>query len=244
MCLRFLVCLASISLLIATEKVQADEVLVTITNMVNADFMFESTAAGQQIFGVPEGAQFPLRGTGSMNFQLVDDGSNLLNFTAANGQLAGVSPPTPPGFLPFYVTPIIFNGGTLSNVTRDGQGRITGGMVNDLAMVWEMIGTGANTGIVLYGDAQTTPLLFSGAITIEHDAAGVRFGTGDMIAGPLPFNVYLHQTGDRVNQIPGTDPLVFIGFDRTLTFSAIPEPSSMMTIGVALLVALGQRRRG
>jgi hypothetical protein len=239
---RFLAFLTCVSLFLAIGRVQAD--IVTISNMVDADFLFTSTPNGEAIFGVPDGVQFPLRAVGIMNFQIDDDGSNTLNFTAASGQLPGVSPPTPPGFLPFFITPVTFDGGTLSNVTRDGEGRITGGTINDLAMAWEMIGTGANEGIRLYGDADTTPLLFSGGVTVEYDVDGARFGTGDMIAGPDPFNIYLFINGDPENQNPGTDPLVFIGSDRTLTFSAVPEPSSFMVGGVALLIAVGRRRRG
>ena len=102
-------------------------------------------------------------------------------------------------------------------------------------MPWEMIGTGPNAGLVLYGDQATTPLLFSGDITIDYSKTVPTLGVGSVLSGADPFNTYLFMTGDRANQNPGTDPLVFIGSNRTL--EAVPEPSSM-AIGLGMIATI------
>lgn len=240
------VCLAVATLWLSLGfSARAD--LLTIESTFQADFVFTATAAGQSLFGAPEGVPLALRALGPMVFSLDDTGGSSVPFTNATGQLPGVSPPTPPGFLPFYITPVRFDGGSLDNISRDGLGRIVSGNIVDLAMPWEMIGTGPNDGLVIYGDQATTPLLFSGSVTIDYSSGSPKLGIGSTIVGLEPFNVYLFVNGDRVNQIPGTDPLVFVGSNRSLT--VVPEPSSML-LGLAFTCtlmapprALCQRRR-
>ncbi len=215
--------------------------ILTIQQQIQADFVFTATAAGEAIFGAPEGVPLDLRALGSMSFSLDDTGGSTVSFTNSTGQLAGVTPPTPPDFLPFYITPVRFDGGELTNITRDTEGRIISGTVDNLAMPWEMIGTGANDGLVLYGDQETTPLLFSGDVDISYDSGAAKLMIGNMLSGLEDFNIYLLQSGDRENQLPGTDPLVFVGSSRFLT--AVPEPSSV-GLGIAVMgLAIGRRLR-
>ncbi|XZE53300.1 PEP-CTERM sorting domain-containing protein [Planctomycetaceae bacterium SH139] len=215
--------------------------ILTIQQQIQADFVFTATAAGEALLGAPEGVPLDMRALGSMTFSLDDTGGSTVSFTNSTGQLAGVTPPTDPGFLPFYITPVRFDGGELTNITRDTEGRIISGTVEDLAMPWEMIGTGANAGLVLYGDQETTPLLFSGAVNVSYDSGAPKFMVGDMLSGLEDFNIYLFDSGDRENQLPGTDPLVFVGSSRFLT--AVPEPSSV-GLGIAAVgLAVGRRLR-
>lgn len=214
--------------------------IVTFDGMIQADFVFTATAAGEAIFGAPQGVPLPLRALGTMTFSIDDTGGSSALFTNATGQLPGVTPPTPPGFLPFYITPVRFDGGSLTNIARDGLGRIVSGTVVNLAMPWEMIGTGPNTGLVIYGDQATTPLLFNGDITLDYSSANPTLGLGSILSGAELFNTYLFQTGDRVNQNPGSDPLVFIGSNRTLT--AVPEPSSFL-LGLGVVASMWVRKR-
>lgn len=227
--------------ILAVWTAPAKAEIVTIQSYITADFQFAATAAGEAAFGAPEGVPLDLRAFGQMTFSFDDTGGSTVNFTNATGQLPGVTPPTPPGFLPFYITPVRFDGGTLTNITRDGLGRIVSGTIDDLAMPWEMIGTGQNEGLVLYGDQATTPLRFSGDVTIDYSTGGPQFGLGNVISGLEEFNIYLLQTGDRANQDPGSDPLVFIGSNRFLTISAVPEPSSLMA-GLGALAVIGTRK--
>jgi hypothetical protein len=214
--------------------------ILTIQQQIQADFVFTATAAGAAIFPVVEGDPLDMRALGSMTFSLDDTGGSTVSFTNSTGQLAGVAP-TPTNLLPFYITPVRFDGGELTNITRDTEGRIISGTVEDLAMPWEMIGTGANAGLVLYGDQETTPLLFSGAVNVSYDSGAPKFMVGDMLSGLEDFNIYLFNSGDRENQLPGTDPLVFVGSSRFLT--AVPEPSSV-GLGIAAVgLAVGRRLR-
>ncbi len=237
---RFVALVSLLSILFVSE---GKTEIVTVTSQIRGDFVFTATEAGQTIFGAPQGVGLNISTLGNMTFSIDDTGSSTANFTSAVGQLEGISPPTPPGFLPFYITPVRFDGGTLTNIVRDGLGRIASGTVNNLAMPWEMIGTGTNTGVVLYGDQATTPLLFSGNVTLNYGPGGTSFGLGDVISGPAPFNVYLHQTGNRATQSPGTDPLVFVGSNRTLTVTAIPEPTSMGLIAATTSALVIRHRR-
>lgn len=237
-CLRSLA--AACALLVALPGM-ARGAIVTIDNTFIADFQFTATALGEAIFNAPEGLPLDVRAIGNLSLSFDDTGGNSVLFTDATGQLSGVTPPTPLPFLPFYITPVRFDGGSLTNITRDGLGRIISGTITDLAMPWEMIGTGGNAGIVLYGDQATTPLLFNGDVTINYDSGTPRFGVGSILSGFENFNVYLHQSGDRANQDPGTDPLVFIGSNRTLT--AVPEPSTMGAGLFAIAVIAGRRFR-
>ncbi|QDV23372.1 hypothetical protein Q31a_16700 [Aureliella helgolandensis] len=215
--------------------------IVIVENLIQADFTFTATDAGAQIFPAPAGVPLALRARGNMAFAIDDDGvSSTAAFTNATGQLTGISP-TPPDLLPFYIEPVRFDGGTLTNITRDGNGRIASGTVTDLAMPWEMIGTGANAGVVLYGDQATTPLLFSGTFNINHNTPTPSLTLDDQVAGADPFNIYLLQAGDRENQVPGADPLVFVGSNRFLT--AVPEPSSASLLLFAAGLAAFRRRR-
>jgi hypothetical protein len=103
-----------------------------------------------------------------------------------------------------------------------------------------MIGTGPNDGLVIYGDQATTPLLFSGDITLDYTSGSPMLGFGSILSGAELFNTYLFQTGDRANQNPVDDPLVFIGSNRTLT--AVPEPSALL-LGLGVLASMLVRSR-
>ena len=218
--------------------------VVIIENLIQADFQFEATAAGEVVFGalgVQQGDVYDLRAVGTMTFSLDDDGtSTTVPFLDAVGQLNGVTPPTPAGFLPFYITPVSFVGGSLSNISRDGNGRIVSGTVDGLAMPWEMIGTGANDGLVLYGDQATTPLVFDGDIQLNYDSGSPQLVNGSTITGTPDFNIYVHVNGDRANRLPGTDPLVFVGRNRSLT--AVPEPNGWLFCATAFVFAASRRR--
>lgn len=221
---------------------QATGAIVEFESQIQADFTFAATAAGEAAFGAPAGVPLPLRALGTMSFSIDDDGtSTTVPFVNATGQLPGVTPPTPANFLPFYITPVRFDGGSLTNITRDGSGRIISGSVSNLAMPWEMVGTGTNAGVFLYGDQATTPLLFNGDINIEHSGATSKLTLGSQLSGLDPFNIYMFQSGDRANQLPGTDPLVFVGGNRFLT--AVPEPSAASLGLLAFAIGLTRRRR-
>lgn len=214
---------------------------VTIESLIQADFVFTGTAAGETIFGAPKDFRLDVRAVGNMAFTLDDTGGSTAAFTAATGQLFGVTPPTPEDFLPFYITPVRFDGGSLTNIVRDTGDRIVSGTIENLAMPWEMVGTAdPDNPVVLYGDQATTPLLFNGDVAVNYDSGVPTLAMGSVLSGLEEFNVYLHDTGDRVNQIPGTDPLVFIGSDRYLT--AVPEPSAFL-LGLGAVGLLVTRRR-
>jgi hypothetical protein len=233
----FLIFLATISLSLSSAA-KAD--IVNIEGLMQGDFVFTATAAGQQIFGAPEGVPLAVRAIGPLTYSINDTGGSTVPFTNLVGQVVGATPPTPPSFLPFYVTPTRFDGGSLTNISRDGLGRIVSGTVVGLASVWEMIGTGPNAGLVLYGDQATTPLVYNGIFNIDYSSGTPRVGLGSTVTGDDPFNVYLYQNGDRVNLIPGTDPRVFVGSNRVKM--SVPEPSSLL-LGLGAIVGMLVRRK-
>jgi hypothetical protein len=204
---------------------QAD---IVFTSNVKADFTF--TTVGTTL-GLPDGTVLPFTALGSMTFTLdllpairpasALSGETVLSFVDATGSLTVDSPA---GFAGATMGPYAFAGGRLDGITYDRAGNITGGRVADLSMLWEMqLGPTR-----LY---TKDPLPFNGFVT------GAPFGVGDVISGPLAFDVFL----DLGN--PATDPLVAIGQDRFLTITAVPEPSSFALIGIAAGTAFRFRRR-
>lgn len=198
---------------------------LTFTQDFIADFQF-SLLGGTPINPGPTTPFIDFQAFGALKFTFdasLNDPSmpTTVPITGFSGVLDGVFPNF---LLPYTISPnVAFVGGELTDIVRDGNGEVTSANIKDLAAFWELIGPG---GLRLYGDA---PLLFSGAI------GSIPLGFGTILAGPDPFNVYL-DTG-----VPGSDLLVAIGRNRTL--SAVPEPASLAMLGMGAVSLLGYARR-
>jgi hypothetical protein len=94
--------------------------------------------------------------------------------------------------------------------------------------------SGENASVRIPAPQETRPRHFNSSGTL-------RLVLASTITGDELFNVYLLQNGDRENQIPGTDPLVFIGSNRVI--SAVPEPSSLLLVVGTTVGLLARRRR-
>lgn len=201
---------------------------LTFTENLVANFEF-SLLGDTVINPGPTTPFIPFEAIGSLTFTLdssINDPSHptAVPFTNVTGSLAGVSPPA---FLPYTISPDLqFLGGDLTNIVRDSHGNVISGQVSDLSMRWDMVGTPAN--LTLF---TKDGLPFDGAVS------SIPFSNGTVLAGAADFNVYLDDGG--------SDPLVVIGRNRTLT--AIPEPSSVIILAASVVglggVYLRKRRR-
>lgn len=206
------------------------EVVSFAENFV-ADFEF-SFPAGSPLNPNGAGATpfIPFQAAGILQFTIdpsINDPSHptTVAITGFTGSLDGVSPA---GFLPYSIDPnVSFVGGSLTNIVRDAGGEVVSADITGLSAYWELLAPGLR----LYGDS---PLVFDGHI------GGLPLNSGDVIAGPDPFNVFL-DTGHGL----GGDPLFAIGQNRTLTARPVPEPGSLalLALGAAPLLALARRRR-
>jgi hypothetical protein len=199
---------------------------LTFTGDFVADFEF-SLIGGTVINSGPTTPFIPFEAVGSLTFTLDasinDPTATTVPFTDVTGSLKGVSPPP---FLPYTISPDLeFIGGELTNIVRNSSGEVTSADVSDLSMRWTMVGTPGNL-----------TLFTKDGLPFDASITSIPFATGTVLAGPADFNVYLDDGG--------SDPLVVIGRDRTLT--AVPEPASAIPAGLAV-VALGavmiRRRR-
>ncbi len=202
---------------------------ISFTNEFVADFQFSFPAGSPFNHTNVDTPYIPFEAVGALTIT-VDNSLNdpskptTVAITGFSGSLEGVSPNA---FLPYSIDPnVSFVGGSLTNIVRDGSGNVTSADITGLSAYWEMLAPG----IRLYGSA---PLVFNGSIS------GLPLKTGDIIAGPDPFNVYL----DLGN--PNTDPLAAIGRNRTLTATTVPEPASlvMLALGVPAFLAVACVRR-
>ena len=159
----------------------------------------------------------PFQAIGNLTFTLdpsINDPSQptAVPFTSVTGSLAGVSPPT---FLPYAISPNLqFLGGELTNIVRDAGGNVISANIVDLSMRWTMVGTPGNL-----------TLFTEDGLPFDGTTNSIPFSYGTTLAGAAPFNVYLDNGG--------SDPLVVIGQNRTLT--AVPEPNSAILAGLASL---------
>ncbi len=221
---QILITVAVLSLL--PGVVRAGDLTFTETMVANFEF---SLLGGTVLNPGPTTPFVPFEAIGNLTFTLdasLNDPSQptTVPFTNVTGLLNGVTPPSPPEFLPFTISPDVqFIGGELTNIVRDGQGNVTSADVSDLSMRWDLIGPGGLTLFTKDG------LPFDGSIT------SLPFSNGTVLSGLAPFNVYLDDGG--------SDPLVVIGQNRFLT--SIPEPSSLVLLGagVAGLGVWSQKRR-
>jgi PEP-CTERM motif len=200
---------------------------VTFTENLVANFEF-SLLGGTVINPGPTTPFIPFEAKGSLTFSLdssINDPSHptTVPFTNVTGSLTGVSPAP---FLPYSISPDLqFLGGELTNIVRDGSGNVTSADVTDLSMRWTMVGTP-------YG----LTLFTKDGLPFDGSTSSIPFSNGTVIAGAADFNVYLDNGG--------SDPLVVIGRNRTLT--VVPEPSSLVVLlgtGVLGLGVFIQRRR-
>ena len=198
---------------------------ITFTENLVANFEF-SLLGGTVINPGPTTPFIPFEAIGSLTFTLdssLNDPSQptTVPFTNVTGMLNGVSPPP---FLPYTISPDLqFLGGELTDIVRDSQGNVISAQVSDLSMRWDMIGTPYN--LTLFTE---DGLPFDGTVN------SIPFSNGTVLAGAADFNVYLDDGG--------SDPLVVIGRNRTLT--VVPEPSSLVLLGSGLVgVGLCLHRR-
>jgi PEP-CTERM motif len=144
----------------------------------------------------------------------------ILNVT---GVLSSVYPS--PVLGPYTISPdVAFLGGELTNIMRDGSGNLVSADVSDLAMQWSL-----TAGPVYVFTADAGGLPFDGAIT------SLPLSNGTVLSGADQFNVYADEGGTNV--------VVALGRDRTLT--AVPEPSSLALLGIGAigLYAYGRKCR-
>jgi hypothetical protein len=187
---------------------------LTFTENLVANFEF-SLIGGTVINPGPTTPFIPFEAIGSLTFVLdpsLNDPSQptTVPFTNVTGSLAGVSPPP---FLPYTISPNLqFLGGNLTNIVRDGSGNVISADVSDLSMRWDMIGTPDNL-----------TLFTKDGLPFNGSTSSIPFSYGTVLAGAADFNVYLDNGG--------SDPLVVIGRNRTLT--AVPEPNSAALAGLA-----------
>jgi hypothetical protein len=199
---------------------------LTFTERFVANFEFQ-LLGGTMINPGPTTPFIPFEAVGNLTFgvdpSLNNPSATTVPFTNVTGSLNGVFPA---GFLPYTISPDLqFLGGELTNIVRDNSGNVISADVSDLSMRWDMVGTPAN--LTLF---TKDGLPFDGAIT------SIPFAAGTVLSGAADFNVYLDNGG--------SDPLVVIGRDRTLT--AVPEPGSLTLAGAAVLIVgtlITRRRR-
>ena len=200
---------------------------LTFTETFVADFEF--SLLGHTAINPGDTTPFiPFQAVGNLTFTLdasIDDPTaTTVPFVNVTGSLAGDNH-SPPQFLPYVISPNVeFIGGELTNIVRVGGGAVVSADVSNLSMRWNMVGTPAN--ITLFTQDG-----------LPFDATGVTvpFATGTVLSGAAEFNVYLDDGG--------SNPLVVIGRNRTLT--AVPEPGSAILAGLAVLAsaAVSARRR-
>ena len=100
---------------------------------------------------------------------------------------------------------------------RDSHSNVISAQVSDLSMRWDMVGT--PFGLTLFT---------KDGLPFDGTTSSIPFSYGTVLAGAADFNVYLDNGG--------TDPLVVIGRDRTLT--VVPEPPSIVLLAAGV-VGLG-----
>ncbi len=208
--------------------VRASDLTFTETFIANFEFQL---LGGTPINSGPTTPFIPFEAIGSLTFTLdpsLNDPSQptTVPFTNVTGLLNGV-PPSPPMFLPFTISPDVqFLGGDLTNIVRDGSGNVISANVTDLSMRWDLVGGG---GALTLFTLDGLPFNSVGPVS------SLPFSYGTVLAGPDPFNVYLDEGGTNV--------VVVIGRNRTLT--AVPEPTSAIMAGLATLAlgAVVTRRR-
>jgi hypothetical protein len=202
---------------------------LTFTDNLVANFEF-SLLGGTVINPGPTTPFIPFEAIGSLTFTLdssINDPSKptTVPFTNVTGMLSGISPPP---FLPYTISPDLqFLGGELTNIVRDSHGNVISAEISDLSMRWDMVGT--PFGLTLFT---------KDGLPFDGTTSSVPFSYGTVLAGAADFNVYLDNGG--------SDPLVVIGRNRTLT--VVPEPSSLVLMGVGVagigVVCRQKRRKG
>ncbi len=152
-----------------------------------------------------------------------DPTQTTVQITNVTGTLASVYPS--PLFGPYVISPDkAFLGGELTNIVRDGSGNLVSADVSDLAMQWYLSAAGG-TVYVFTADAGGLP--FDGTIS------SLPLSYGTVLSGAAQFNVYANEGGTNV--------LVALGQDRTLT--AVPEPSSLVLLGIGAVGLFASRRK-
>jgi hypothetical protein len=229
---RRLLLLCGVLLLTLPATVRAE--VLTFTAHVQADYEF-SLLGGTPLNPGPTTPFVPFRAIGDLTFQLdpsLNDPSQptTVPFVDVTGVLNGV-PPSPAITLPHTIDPNVqFIGGDLTNIVRDASGHVVSADISNLSMRWELISTNPAFNVRLYTQD---------GLPFDATNVSIPFQLGTVLAGAEPFKVYLDTgTGD-----PANDPLVAMGKDRTLT--VVPEPSSVVLLGVAVAATLvsGRQRR-
>lgn len=87
-------------------------------------------------------------------------------------------------------------------------------------------------GLAIYSDP-AVPAVFTAALT------GLPPPEGTILTSPDPVNLFL-QVGDEID--PASDLLIGESFARTVTVTSTPEPSTILMLATAGVVALGARR--
>jgi hypothetical protein len=208
----------AISALPGTAKAE----FLSFTQTVVADFEF-SLLGNTPLNNGPATPFIPFQAIGSLTFQL-DPSLNdpgrptTVPFTNLTGHIEGVSPAP---FLPYTISPDVeFLGGQLTDIVRDLNGEVVSANIKDLSARWEMIGPG---GLRLF---TKVGLPFNGVIS------SLPLAMGTVIGGAADFEVFLDDGG--------SNPLVVIGRNRTLT--VVPEPSGAALLGLGSLALMGLAR--
>ena len=227
--MRFRALITVAAALLLPGTVQAWD--VTFTENLVANFEF-SLIGGTDINPGPTTPFIPFEAQGSLTFSLdssINDPSQptTVPFTNVTGSLSGVSPPP---FLPYTISPDLqFLGGDLTNIVRDGSGKVISADISDLSMRWTMVGTP-------YG----LTLFTKDGLPFDGSTGSIPFSNGTVLAGAADFNVYLDNGGtrssgrDRAESHPHSrpraiEPRCLTGYGRPRPRRLRPEEAEGLT---------------
>jgi hypothetical protein len=217
-------------LLLSTQVVHAGLMSGSIDIASRADQFFRVTPGSPLTgppFEIPEGAVLPLSALGSFTVGWGDDTNNdaTVDLESFSAEFEGVFP------APYRLTgagsgPGASFSGQLTNIVESGGQLVSADLVLMTTFSLEFMIPGLSANPTLYTKDLST---FTG----EVQAGGAALGEVFVSVGETEV---FFATGD-----PDGDPLSGVSFGRTVT--AVPEPSTALSLGLLVGLAGIQRRR-